>query len=207
MQECVVGYGQRGIPHRAMKVIAITGGIGSGKSTVSRMLRAMGYSVYDCDSRARQLMDNSDEIKGEIRRLIGVEAVSDAGVIDRRFIARRVFADAALLSGLNAIVHPRVRCDLHEWKEKRCDEEVVFVETAILEESGLKEEMDDVWRVWAPEELRVRRVMSRSGLTETEVRARISAQTAFSEYLSGDILNDEMTALTPQIVLRLAKCR
>lgn len=188
-----------------MKVIAITGGIGSGKSTVSRMLCAMGYSVYDCDSRARQLMDDSDEIKREIRGLVGAGAVSDAGVIDRRFIAERVFADATLLQGLNAIVHPRVHRDLLEWKEERREEEVVFVETAILEESRLKETMDDVWQVWAPEEMRVQRVMSRSGLTEVEVRARISAQTTYAECHSEDIVNDEMTAITPQIAFRLAE--
>lgn len=190
-----------------MKVIAITGGIGSGKSTVSRMLRAMGYSVYDCDSRARQLMDSSDEIKGEIRRLIGTSAVSDAGVIDRQLIAGRVFADAALLRGLNSIVHPRVRRDLRLWIEEHSEENVVFVETAILEESGLKEEVDDVWQVWAPEEIRVRRVMHRSGLKETEVRARISSQAPYAECHLGDIVNDEVTAMTPQIVLRLGKYR
>ena len=190
-----------------MKVIAITGGIGSGKSTVSRMLRAMGYSVYDCDSRARQLMDSSDEIKEEIRRLIGVSAVSDAGVIDRQLIACRVFADAALLRGLNSIVHPRVRRDLRRWIEEHSGESEVFVETAILEESGLKEEVDDVWQVWAPEEIRVRRVMHRSGLTETEVRARLSSQASYAECHLGDIVNDEVTAMTPQIALRLGKCR
>ena len=124
---------------------AITGGIGSGKSVVSRVLRILGYPVYDCDSAAKSLMDADEEIKRRLIDEIDSLAVVD-GVIDRRRIAEVVFADAEKLAALNAIVHAAVREDIASWVFSQ-DSDRLFVETAILYESGLNRMVDAEWRV------------------------------------------------------------
>ncbi|MCM1110484.1 MAG: dephospho-CoA kinase [Clostridium sp.] len=163
-----------------MRLTAIAGGIGSGKSFVARIVASMGYPVYDCDSRAKQLMDHSDAIKRRIADEIDLESICRDGSIDRRRLSKVVFADAAALARLNGIVHGAVREDILRWVsgEETGGANRVFVETAILYESGLDRMVDDVWLVTAPEEVRVGRIVSRSGgaMTPSEARARIEAQ-------------------------------
>lgn len=146
---------------------AITGGIGSGKSVVSRVLRILGYPVYDCDSAAKSLMDADEEIKRRLIDEIDSLAVVD-GVIDRRRIAEVVFADAEKLAALNAIVHAAVREDIASWVFSQ-DSDRLFVETAILYESGLNRMVDAEWRVESPLELRIERTMRRSALSRSQV--------------------------------------
>ena len=191
-----------------MKIIALTGGIGSGKSVVSAMLRVMGYKVYDCDSRAKALMDCSQEIKASLVREFGVEAVSDTGVINRGYIASRVFGDDASLKRLNGIVHPAVRADLQQWAETcgkagcRC----AFVETAILQNSNLRDLIDAEWNVQAPEDVRVWRVMSRNNLPRKDVEARIKAQSSEGAGIGASIIiNDGVAAVLPQLVRLIGK--
>ena len=183
------------------RVIAITGGIGSGKSVVSRVLVEMGYPVYDCDSRARDIMDNDCGIKRAIADNIGVECIVD-GMIDRSRLSRIVFNDSVLLSRLNEIVHSAVRDDL-----KRFIESVggypCFVETAILYQSGIDLMVDEVWEVTAPVDVRIERVAMRNGLSEREIRARISSQDSYvpvREHANVKIIvNDNFTAVLPQV--------
>ena len=186
-----------------MKTIVLTGGIGSGKSVVSAILRIMGYRVYDCDSRARLLMDGSQEIKDSLVREFGRMAVSTDGVIDRGYVAKCVFGDDEALMRLNEIVHPAVRADLLQWmgacSAAGCG--CAFVETAILRNSNLRDLIDYEWNVNAPEEVRISRVMARNSLTREAVEARIKAQ-ASEEACNGAsvIVNDGIEAVLPQLV-------
>ena len=139
-----------------MKLIAITGGIGSGKSVVSTILRKLGYAVYDCDSRAKLLMATSADIKQELSEAFGADVISTDGTICAPRLAAKVFGDNEALMRLNGIVHPRVKQDILRWAEGiassngDCCECRVFVETAILHESGLDAIVDEEWQVTAP---------------------------------------------------------
>lgn len=132
------------------KLIAICGGIGSGKSVVCRIVAAMGHEVYDCDSRAKEIMDCSAEIKNAIACRVHREAIAPDGSIDRRRLGEIVFSDAEALARLNSIVHAAVREDLALWAARRPGK-LLFVETAILYQSGLDAMVDEVWDVEAPQ--------------------------------------------------------
>ena len=181
-------------------LIAITGGIGSGKSVVSRVLRAMGYPVYDCDSQAKAIMDADAEIHRRLCSEIDAAVVTD-GVIDRKRLAEIVFNDKAKLAVLNAIVHSAVKAHLASWADAQPG--VAFVETAILFESGLNASVDAEWRVESPLELRIERTMKRNNLTRQQVEARIASQSRQPENPPLPprtiLVNDLTHALLPQI--------
>lgn len=179
------------------RLIAIVGGIGSGKSVVSQVLRCMGYSVYDTDSHARTLM-HQDEVRHAVEGRFGNVYASD-GRLQRDKLARIVFADPAALQDLNAIVHPAICRDVAQWAQGRA---VSFVETALLEQSGLRQVVDEVWRVQAPQDLRETRIMRRSGLNIREVRQRIAAQRVEDVVVPTDklIVNDGVMPILPQVI-------
>lgn len=162
-----------------MKTVAIAGGIGSGKSVVSQLLRVMGYPVYDCDSRAKVLMDTDAVLKNRLMETFGSAAVVD-GIINRPYIAEVVFKETRMLNLLNSIVHPAVVADFEQWAARQASD-LVFVETAILQESGLDAVVDVVWEVTADEQCRIRRVMARNGLSEQVVRSRMASQRGIKE--------------------------
>lgn len=162
-----------------MKTVAIAGGIGSGKSVVSQLLRVMGYPVYDCDSRAKVLMDTDAVLKNRLMETFGSAAVVD-GIINRPYIAEVVFKETRMLNLLNSIVHPAVVADFEQWAARQASG-LVFVETAILQESGLDAVVDVVWEVTADEQCRIRRVMARNGLSEQVVRSRMASQRGIKE--------------------------
>ena len=145
-----------------MKTVAITGGIGSGKSVVSRLLRVEGYPVYDCDSQAKRIMDNDAEIQRQLQNAFGEDVVVD-GVIHRQKLASLVFGNSENLRKLNSIVHPAVIADIKKWSVAE-QKDLVFVETAILRESGMETLVDEVW------------VMLRNNMPEEDVRKRIDSQ-------------------------------
>lgn len=181
------------------RIIAITGGIGAGKSVVSRILATLGYTVYDCDSRAKTLMDSSDAIKSRIAAEIAAEAVVD-GIIRRDVLAAIVFSDPALLQRLNDIVHRHVRHDIALESNRT---PLLFIETAILYESGLDRMVDSVWEVTAPEEIRVSRIVSRNGCSAAEARARIESQRRSSDrchHSVHTIVNDGIEPLLPRVL-------
>ena len=182
-----------------MKLVVITGGIGSGKSVVSRLVGVMGYPTYDCDSEAKRLMNESPELKAKLCELLGNDAYDVTGCIDRAYVASRIFSDKALLAQMNAIVHPAVRSDIQRWCKEQSDA-VAFVETALLDESGLGADADAVWVVDAPLQLRVERVMSRSNLSRIEVEARIASQADKFDFPGAyHIINDNVHSLIKQI--------
>lgn len=187
-----------------MKLIAITGGIGSGKSTVSHALEAMGFIVYDCDSQAKRLTDCSPEILSRIAAEISPTALNDDGTLNRKALADIVFNDSSSLGCLNAIVHSAVLNDIRQWIEcHKNSQDLLFIETAILYQSGLDKLVDEVWHVEAPKNIRLTRVMQRNNLIAEEVEARINAQDSFRPCelhpRTFTILNDNTAALLPQI--------
>lgn len=157
-----------------MMRVGLTGGIGSGKSTVAGYFRELGVPVYDSDSRARDLMEQNPALRHQITALLGADAYK-GGKLNRSYVAGRVFADPDLLASLNALVHPAVRLDFLAWSEAQQSPYVVQ-EAAILFENGGYRQLDQMVLVTAPESLRLRRVMKRDGASEAAVRARMNNQ-------------------------------
>ncbi len=185
-----------------MQVVGITGGIGSGKSVVSRFLRAMGYAVYDSDAEAKRIMDGDEALKKQLSEIFGADIYA-VGRLDRRALAGKVFSDASALARLNAAVHPAVRADFRRWAEAHGDAPIVFMESAILAESGFTDMVDAVWLVEAPEEIRVARIVRRDSCSSQEARQRIRAQWSDEikeRYASVVLHNDDKTPLIPQIL-------
>lgn len=189
------------------RLIAITGGIGAGKSVVSRILRCMGYNVIDSDSLARELMDNDNSIKEALNSRIAPDVVVN-GIINRQRLASIVFSDTDKLATLNAIVHASVRDTLAKIVQNSSDT-VLFVETAILYQSHLNRQVDAEWRVDAPEEIRITRVMQRNAISAEQVKARIEAQRFTPDNSEPippitTIINDNSTPILPQILKALS---
>lgn len=189
-------------------LVAVAGGIGAGKSVVSRILRVMGYGVYDCDSHAKAIMDTDKAIHARLVETIHPQCVVD-GIIDRSLISKIVFSDSAALASLNSIVHAAVKADLSAWRQSREQhgERLMFVESAILRSSGLIDIVDDIWEVTAPLDVRIERVGRRSGLTEAQIRGRIAAQASenLDDVSHSEIVNAPSRAILPQIHRLLEK--
>ena len=188
-----------------VKLIAITGGIGCGKSIVSQILKEFGFQVYDCDCNAKYLMDNSPTIKNCLKSTFGNDIIID-GTINRVKLANIVFNNKEKLVKLNNIVHSSVKEDLISWKLENSQKKLLFVETAILYQSGLDSIVDEVWEVNAPLEIRIERVMKRNNISRQDVLSRIESQKyeilAQADYI---ITNDDKVAILPQLVTILGK--
>ncbi len=162
-----------------MYKVGITGGIGSGKSTVCRMLAERGVALYNADSRAKELMASSESLRRALIENFGAETFTAEG-LNRQYLAARVFNDAEQLRLLNSLVHPAVVADFEAWAEEQEGQYVLF-ESAILFEAGLEDRVDSVVAVMAPESLRVERVMARDGHIREQVVARIKNQMSDDE--------------------------
>ncbi len=186
-------------------LVAITGGIGSGKSVVSSILREMGFYVYDCDAEARRIVDSDQAILNRIFSEIAPEAKLDDGSLDRRVLSEIVFNDSSKLSLLNEIVHHEVRRDIMTKAQTRS---LMFFESAILYSSRFVEMADKVWEVTAPLEVRISRVMRRNGLSRPAVEKRIASQSleiAPEGIEPCIIINDNILPLLPQIEASVAE--
>ena len=194
-----------------MKLIAITGGIGSGKSVVSRMLQVMGYEVYDCDSRAKRLMNEDALVRDQIVSAFGTESYCADGSLNKGYLGSVAFTDEQSLSRLNAIVHPATARDIVQWAEQQAASgaDAAFVETALLRTARLDRLVDQVWHVTAPALVRIDRVRVRSGLTAQQVRDRMAAQSLEEALAPGEcaIVNDDKSAVMPQVADLLAKLK
>ena len=177
--------------------IGITGGIGSGKSYVAHLLYTLyNIPVYDCDREARRLMVESDDIRSRLTALIGADAYTPDGQLNKPVIASYLFASAEHASQVNAIVHPAVKADFARWADEQQQSgssQYVAVESAILIEAGFADAVDCVVVVDAPTELRLQRAMQRDHATPEQVRERMSQQISDDErrrYATHIIIND-----------------
>ena len=207
--------------------LGITGGIGSGKSGVAGLLRTMGIPVYDCDSEARRLMNSSASIRQGLIALVGPEVyigtteLQNVGtadiqnsvnpkiresvnpVLNRRLLADYMFGHPERIAAVNALVHPAVREDFRQWTRRHASQPLVALESAILFEAGMKDDVDAVVLVYTPIDERVQRTMARDGITEQAVRARLASQMTdeaklpLADYV---IHNADADAITPQVM-------
>ena len=157
-----------------MMVVGLTGGIGSGKSTVAKMFKKLGVPVYNSDKKAKKLMKSSKKIRKSIKGLLGDEAY-DGKKLNKAYIAGRIFQDKTLLDQMNAIVHPAVRRNFIAWANKQ-QAPYVIQEAAIIFENNLHQFYDKIILVTAPEKLRIKRVMDRDGIPKSEILVRIANQ-------------------------------
>jgi dephospho-CoA kinase len=155
--------------------IGITGGIGSGKSTVAMLLRAKNLEVYDSDFRAKKLQDENPDIRRKITELFGNEAYTETK-LNRIFIAKIVFDNKDKLLKLNGIIHPAVKTDFLKWKKEHSKEKILFLESAILFESGFNSLVDKVLVITANKETRIERAMCRDNISREKVLQRIENQ-------------------------------
>lgn len=157
-----------------MTTIGITGGIGSGKSYISMLLRQMAVPVYDCDTEAKRLTASNPDIRAALKALVGNDVYNGEALVKER-LAAYLFANADNAARVNAIIHPAVLRDFKEWAVRQ-QSPVVAMESAILYESGFDKHVDKVLLVDAPEDVRLQRAMQRDGASEAQIRARMQQQ-------------------------------
>jgi dephospho-CoA kinase len=162
--------------------VAICGGIGSGKSTICQMFVERGIAIYDSDSRAKALMNESVELREALCAEFGAECY-EGGELNRSYLAGKVFGSDERLAKLNSIVHPAVKADFLRWAEEQ-EGDYCILETAILFESGFDALVDMKVAVLAPQPLRVMRAMERDGATKEQIEARIKAQMSDDELMA-----------------------
>lgn len=162
-------------PLSTSKIIGLTGGIGSGKTTVAKFIEEFGFPVYYSDDRAKDIVNDNDGLKRKIKELLGEESYDENGLYNRKFVADKVFNNKDLLQGLNEIIHPAVRIDFEDWL-KRQTKYLVFKETALLFELKLNRQCYKSVLVTAEDNIRAKRVMDRDGKTYREVEAVMEKQ-------------------------------
>jgi dephospho-CoA kinase len=188
--------------HKPLEV-GITGGIGSGKSTVSHIFSILGVPIYDADSRAKYIMAHNEDLKKAIRQAFGEEAYYENGELNRSFLASQVFNDSEKVKIINGLVHPAVAKDYVRWLSEQKSPYIIR-EAALMIESGSHKLLDKLITVFAPENLRIERVKKRDPQrSEAEIRAIIAKQISEEEKLKlADfiIYNDEHHPLIPQVL-------
>ncbi|MBK6541414.1 MAG: dephospho-CoA kinase [Flavobacteriales bacterium] len=184
-----------------MYTVGVTGGIGSGKSLVCRILSILGVPVFHADEEAKRLLVEPGAVRSQVEQAFGMDAYPH-GELDRAKLAKVVFNDADARARLNAIVHPAVRERFRSWAAEQKAAYVVM-EAALLVETGGAKHLDHLVVVSAPQELRVQRVMERDGVSAEQVNARISAQAPEADLLAAAgsvIVNDGSQLLLPQVL-------
>lgn len=190
----------------SIKSVGITGGIGTGKSLVCRILNIMGYPVFYSDNEARIILDTDAEAIAEVKKTFGEQAYLHTG-LNRPYISQKVFEQPDLREKLNAIAHPLVRKQFEAWKIAQ-NSPLVFNEAAILFETGGYKNNDFNVLVTSPEPLRMARLKARDGSTEEQVKKRMAAQWSDDKKIPlADfvIVNDEKQLLIPQVIEMVKK--
>lgn len=184
-----------------MLKVGITGGIGSGKSTVGRIFASLGVPVYDADAASKRLMNTSAEMREKIIEQFGFKSY-DGNTINRQFLASEVFNDKDKLAKLNAIVHPATKKDGEDWMNQQ-SYPYAIKEAAIIFESGSHLRLDKIIGVSSPLELRIKRTMKRNNISREDVLARMGQQMNEEEKMSlcdFIIFNDEQQLVIPQVL-------
>lgn len=186
-------------------IVGLTGGIGSGKTTVAKLFYKLGVPIYVSDIEAKHLMVTDVDLIKAIKKLLGDEAYK-AGKLNRSFISHQVFNDKNLLSNLNALVHPVVATNFNKWYKEQ-DSPYVIKESAILFETKGDKKCDLVITVTAPLEERINRVVKRDGVEEKQVKARINNQISDEEKIkqSQFVIHNMKLATTKKEVLKIHK--
>jgi dephospho-CoA kinase len=186
-----------------MLKIGITGGIGSGKTTVCRIFELLNVPIYYADEASKKLLVSDPGIKKEIVAVFGEEVLDEQQAISRKKIAERVFGNESELKKLNAIMHPAVALHFESWLKDHASQPYILKEAAIMFESGAYRQMDKIITVSAPEELRIARVLNRDVTTKEEIQRRIQAQLSEEERIKRShyvIVNDEQQLVIPQVI-------
>jgi len=185
-----------------MKVVGLTGGIGSGKSTVAQIFKTLGVAVYNSDQRAKELYF-LPEVKKKVEDLLGKEVYKNPSSLDKKLIRSKIFSDKSLLHKLNGIIHPAVAKDFEDFKTLHKKDVYVIKESALLIEAGLHKKTDKLLVVTSLNELRTARIKKRDKLSTKEIEAVINEQIPDNEKIkSADwvIENNEEKLLIPQVL-------
>lgn len=185
-----------------MLKIGITGGIGTGKSTICEIFALLGIPVYNADKAAKRLMATNENLKKKLIATFGTATFTSTGELDTTFLAKKVFADEKALKQLNALVHPAVLADFDQWCSQQ-QAPYVLKEAALLIESGSYKQCDYTILVESPIALRIQRLLNRDNSTEAQISARIANQLPDEEKakVANFLLsNDEEHLLIPQIL-------
>jgi dephospho-CoA kinase len=186
-----------------MLTIGITGGIGSGKSTVCRVFRVLGAPVFQADLVARKLQDEDPEIRGRLIELFGPEIYTENGLLNRKKLAEIIFSDLLLLEKVNNLIHPAVHRELKKWKEQMFKFPYVLYEAAILFETGNFRSFDYTILVVADQKERIERVMKRDNLSAEAVLQRMNNQMKDADkIILADFIieNNDNQLIIPQIL-------
>ncbi|ROI06162.1 dephospho-CoA kinase [Kaistella haifensis] len=193
----------------AKKIIGLTGGIGSGKTTVAKFIEEMGFPVYFSDDRAKDIVNDDEVLKNKIKEILGEEAYDENGFYNRKYVSEIVFNNDETRLQLNALIHPAVKIDFENWVNKQ-HAEFIFKETALLFELNLNESCYKSVLVTADDNIRIKRVMDRDQKTYREIEAIIDKQMPekdkikranFVIYNNDGI--DELKAATEKMMVKL----
>lgn len=182
-------------------IIGLTGGIGSGKTTVARLFETMGCVIYNSDDKAKEIYFNAT-VKKEVIALLGQETYLNSTTLNKTYISEKVFSDNELLQRLNAIIHPAVKNDFDAFS-RQFPNKLVIKESAILFETGIYKDLDATILVTAPLSEKIERVMNRNGVSKAEVEKRMQSQwtdekkTPLADYVISNAANE---ALIPQAI-------
>ena len=183
--------------------VGITGGIGSGKTTVCKIFETLGIPVYYADYRAKWLMNNNEKLISGVKKLFGEKSYTEDGNLNRKYIASIVFKDKSKLAKLNYLVHPAVGIDGLEWHNGQKNVPYTLKEAALFFENGSYKSLDKTITIFAPKEVRIERVMERDSVKREAVEARIDKQMPDEEKVKlADfvIYNDGEQSLIKQVL-------
>ena len=184
-------------------IIGLTGGIGSGKSLIAKILHARGIPVYNSDYWAKRLYEIYPDLLKRVTQRFGTSILGSSGELDRQALAEIVFNDDKALADLNKLVHPLVKEHFDSWADQHLNHPFIFKEAAILLESGSYVSCDQLWLVTAPQEIRERRVMDRDLISRELVQQRMNKQWTDEKkrsYSHAELINDGESLLIPQIM-------
>jgi len=190
------------------KLIGITGGIGAGKSTVSKICKHLGFKVYNSDDRAKEIVSEDSNIKKRIISFFGNNVYKN-GVLDRKFLSDKIFNDKSSLQNINSIIHPAVKKDFKNWVINNSNEKILFKESALLFESGAYKELDKIILIVSDKNLRISRVLNRDKLRKKkEIESIIDKQineVDAIKYADLVINNNHKKMLLPSVIREIEK--